>query len=293
MKKLCYLLCFMALPCLLSAQTQERHLWGVVTRDSLLQEPYSVWFKKNYDDYKPTLSVIAQLKTLKVLNNNDLRIKVFFGTWCGDTKREMPRLLKVLDEMGFPNNAVEFIALSSDDKTYKQSKNREERGYNIFRVGCFVIEQNGVELNRIYEFPVLSMERDLLTILSKQPYTPNYAVYPMILQWVKDGWLADDNVSPQSLAALLKNQVRGTGELNALGYAWLADGKTKEAVKIFRVNANLFGDNSGVYHSLAEGWLKLGEKEKALSVLAYGLQINKEPQTAQQFLDLQKEILTK
>jgi thiol-disulfide isomerase/thioredoxin len=290
MKKLCVLLSLMALPCLLSAQQKEQHLWGLVTIDSLNKAPYDVWFKKNYADYKPTPSVIEQLKAVSM---KGFSIKMFFGTWCGDTKREMPRLLKVLDEIGFSKEKITFIALSSADSLKKQSNNHEERGYNIFRVGCYVIEKNGVEVNRIYELPTLSMERDLLAIFSNQNYTPQYPAYAVIEKWLKDGWLAEDNISPQSLATQIRPKVGSMSDLNACGYVLLAAGKLKEAVKIFRINATIFPENSSAWHSLAEGWFKFGDKEKAQIALAYGLQLNKNPELANEFLTLQKQIAEK
>lgn len=228
MKKLCVLLSLMALPCLLLAQQKETHLWGTVTIDSLQKAPYDVWFKKNYADYKPTPSVIEALKALKI---NDFKVRIFFGTWCGDTKREMPRLLKVLDEMGFPKEKITFIALSSDDSTYKQSNKGEERGYHIFRVGCYVFEKNGVEINRINEFPALSMERDVLAIFSNQNYTPQYPAYATITKWLADGVLAEDNISPQSLAVHIRQKVASMSDLNACGYVLLRGGKVKECGK--------------------------------------------------------------
>jgi tetratricopeptide (TPR) repeat protein len=290
MKKLCVLLSLMALPCLLLAQQKETHLWGIVTIDNLQKAPYDVWFKKNYADYKPNPTVIETLKSLKI---NDFKVRIFFGTWCGDTKREMPRLLKVLDEIGFPKEKITFIAMSSADSTYKQSKNREERGYNIFRVGCYVFEKNGVEVNRIYELPVLSMERDVLAIFSNQNYTPQYPAYATIEKWLKDGWLSEDNISPQSLATQIRNKVWSIGELNACGNVLLADGKLKEALKVFRINATLFSENASAWHSLATAWLKFGDKEKAQLALENGLQMNKNPELAKEFLALQKQILQK
>jgi tetratricopeptide (TPR) repeat protein len=290
MKKLCYLLGFMALPCLLSAQPKEAHLWGIVTRDSLEKEPHASWFKKNYADYQPTPSVIEAFKSLKI---NEFQLKIFFGTWCGDTKRELPRLLKVLDVIGFPKANIQFIATSSEDAFYKQSKNREERGYHIFRVGTYVIERNGVVVNRICEYPVFSMERDLWTIFSGQKYTPQYPVYSSVVEWLNDGLLADENISPQSLAAQIKSQTHNMSVLNACGYVLMAAGNVTEAVKIFRINATLFPDNSAAWHSLSEGWLKAGNKEKALSALEYGLSINKEATLVKEFLSLQKQILEK
>jgi hypothetical protein len=64
-------------------------------------------------------------------------------------------------------------------------------------------------------------------------------------------------------------------------------------LKIFRINATLFNENSNAWHSLAEGWYKLGEKEKALLALENGLNLNKDPAFSKTFLALQKEILTK
>lgn len=290
MKKLCVLLSFMALPCLLLAQQTERHLWGLVTIDSLQQAPYGTWFKKNYADYKPNPSVIKELKALTI---NDFKIKIFFGTWCGDTKREMPRLIKVLDDIGFPKERMTFIALSSADSIMKQSNKGEERGYHIFRVGCYVIEKNGVEVNRITEFPVLSMERDLLAIFSNQNYTPQYPAYGEVTKWLNDGTLADENISPQSLAPQLRPKVGSMNDLNTCGYILMREGKMKEAVKIFRINATLFSENSNAWHSLAEGWYKFGDKEKALTALEYGLQLNKDAAFSKAFLSLQKEILEK
>ncbi len=288
MKQLCTLLCFLALPCLLWAQKQDNHLFGLVTLDSLLKEPHATWFKKNYDDYKPTPSVISQLKQLQT---NDLSIKIFFGTWCGDTKRELPRLLKVLDEIKFPKEKITFIALSSNEPIYKQSKNREERGYSIFKVGTYVIEKNGIESNRIVEYPIFSMEQDILAIFSGQPYKPQYFSYPTIIKWLKEGHLSDDNVSAQNLASQLKSLITSSSELNACGYVLMADGKQKEAVKIFRINTILFPENSNLWHSLAEGVYRLGEKDKALTLLEYGLQINKDPNLVKDFLDLHKKIV--
>lgn len=290
MKKLCTLLCFIALPCFLLAQNKGNHLWGIVTVDSLLQEPYSAWFKKSYDDYQPNVDIISRLKQLPM---KDLHIKIFFGTWCGDTKREMPKMIKVLNEIGIPKSQMTFIALSSGDSVYKQSKNREERGYNIFRVGSYIIEKNGVEINRIVEFPKYSMERDLWTILTGKDYTPQYLTYPTIIKWLKNGELLDDNISVASLASQLKSLTTSMSELNACSYVLLADGKIKEAVKILRINVSLFPENANTYHSLAEGLLKLGDKENALNILEYGLQINKNPDMVKEYLELYKKIITK
>jgi hypothetical protein len=57
---------------------------------------------------------------------------------------------------------------------YKQSPEHEEAGRKILRVPTLIIESGGHEWGRIIELPVVSLERDLLRILRKDGYIPNY-----------------------------------------------------------------------------------------------------------------------
>jgi len=52
--------------------------------------------------------------------------------------------------------------------------------------------------------------------------------------------------------------------MNLYGYSLLWDGKTDEAVEIFKVLVNDFPQSANTYDSLAEAYLKIGEKELAL-----------------------------
>lgn len=64
--------------------------------------------------------------------------------------------------------------VSNRDSLYKKSPQHEETGKNIVRVPTIIIEQKGVEIGRIIEFPKTSLEKDLLSILRKEKYQPNY-----------------------------------------------------------------------------------------------------------------------
>jgi tetratricopeptide (TPR) repeat protein len=292
MKKLLFIFLLLTItPSLFSQTKPEQHLWGVCTRDSLLKVPYNVWFKKNYDNYQPQITVI---ETLKQQNLKDFKIKIFFGTWCGDTKREMPCFLKILDHIGFSETNITFIATSMDEKFRKQSNKGEEKGYDIFRVPTFVIEKNGVEVNRILEFPVFSLEKDLLTIFSNQPYQHNYFAYAHIKKWLQDGSLADDNISHLGLAMLVKPYLKSESDLNTAAYVLMAQGKMKEAVKILKMNYNLFPESANSNHSLAEGLFEKGDKKDmdlAFKLVENGLKINKDPEMVKAFLDLHKKIV--
>ena len=39
-------------------------------------------------------------------------LRCFIGVWCHDTKREMPRLLKVLNDANVPEESIEVFLLS-------------------------------------------------------------------------------------------------------------------------------------------------------------------------------------
>ena len=207
----------------------------------------------------------------------DIRIQIFLGTWCGDSKREVPRFIKLVNSINFPTNQIELIGLGASDSLYKKSPQGEEKGLGIFRVPTIIIYRKGAEINRINEYPALSLEKDLLTIMSNQPLLPNYRSFATVNQWLKDGTLLDANSSSRSLAAHLKPLVSGENELNSLGYLLLSHQQKKEALKIFQVNSVLFPESANITSSLGEGYFENGEYNSAVTLLEKSLEQNKDP----------------
>ena len=150
---------------------KQKTLYGICTKDSLIAEPFGSWYNTNYETYKPSQEIVSNLKKEDI---SGISIKVFFGTWCGDSKREVPRVLKMLECCNFPAANLTMIMVSNKDSLYKKSPQHEEAGKNIVRVPTIIIEQKGVEIGRIIEFPIISLEKDLLAILRKEKYQPNY-----------------------------------------------------------------------------------------------------------------------
>jgi thiol-disulfide isomerase/thioredoxin len=261
----------------LTAQQVTPDLLGVCSLAQLEKEPYADWYQPNFKGYLPNDQVISDLKKA---NPSQYTLKIFFGSWCGDTKRELPRMAKILENLSFPQKNLVLIGVDNSTEEYKQSPQREEAGLNIYRVPTFIIYKNNKEVGRIVEYPTETLERDLLKIFSKQKYTPNYFGYPQIAQWLEAGLLTDENVSSRGLAMQIKHKINSESELNACGYVLLAQGKTKEAIAILRVNANLFPQSANCWDSLGEAYAKAGQKDKAIQAYEYVLELDDKNENA-------------
>lgn len=233
------------------------------------KEPYSVWFEKAYNAYTPDSSIIVRAKPL----TDNVTIEVFLGSWCGDSKREVPRMLKVLHEMSFDTTHVQLIFVDNSTATYKQSPQHEEKNKNIFRVPTFIIYQGRKETGRIIETPVQSLEKDLLTILQHKPYTPKYhAVSYWQHHAVKQKQTMTDE-QLQMLAAAIKPLCSSMSTFNSYGYVLLARQHIEEALNVFRLNTFLYPDKSGVFDSLGEACMIAGNKQQAKLMYQKALQL--------------------
>jgi len=92
---------------------------------------------------------------------NSINIEIYMGTWCSDSRREVPRFLKILDLAIFDFHKLKIISVDRD----KISPTHEEIGRNIEYVPTFIIHKNNLEIGRIVEFPIITLEGDLINIL--------------------------------------------------------------------------------------------------------------------------------
>lgn len=244
------------------AQKKERSLLGVCSAGQLEAAPYSEWYAAGYKEYEPQPQVIEQIKKLDPSKSS---VRIFFGSWCGDSKRELPRMMKVLKAAGFPEKNIQLIGVYDSLPVYKQSPNREEKGVNIYRVPTFVVYQKEKEVGRIVEYAVESLERDLARIMAGQPYTSNYRSFPRLSAWLQQGVLQDANINPRGLAEEIRSSVSRESDLNSYGYVLLGRKEVKEAITVFRINVNLFPWSSNCFDSLGEAYLLAGLKENSIA----------------------------
>jgi tetratricopeptide (TPR) repeat protein len=254
---------------------KEPRLLGICSASDLEQPPYATWYKPNYENYTPSAGIINQFKKLRL---EKFKLKIVFGSWCGDSKREVPKMMKVLRTIDFPEKNIQLIGVHDSIDVYKQAPGHEERGLNIYRIGTFILYKNDKEIGRIVEYPVESIERDLLKILAGQPYTPNYKSYRQISAWIDQGLLADANVDPRGLAQEIRNDVSREADLNTCGYVLLRRNDIKEAITVFRMNVNLFPQSPNCFDSLGEAYLAAGLKDKSRA--SYQRVLELDPQNA-------------
>jgi len=141
-------------------------LLGLANEDGFKQAPFNEWYNKNYADYKVDKSTSAALKHLL----KDVKVKIFMGTWCDDSKRETPRFYKIMDAADYSKNTIELITLSRE----KDTPHGFEVGLNITNTPTFIFYKNDKEINRIVESPITSLEKDMITILTGQVYKHTY-----------------------------------------------------------------------------------------------------------------------
>ncbi|MCJ7936090.1 MAG: thioredoxin family protein [Chryseobacterium sp.] len=142
-------------------QNDGKMLLGHQLKEQFLKAPYADWYVKEHDEYALDPKAINELKKER-LGSYD--IIVFMGTWCEDSHRDFPRLMKILEEVSYPESKLTIIAVNRK----KESPTGDEGLYNIQKVPTIILKRYGKEAGRIIEMPTSGyIERDLAEILKK------------------------------------------------------------------------------------------------------------------------------
>ncbi|GAB0157761.1 thioredoxin family protein [Chryseobacterium sp. Alg-005] len=142
-------------------QNDGKMLLGHQLKEQFLKAPYADWYVKEHNEYTLDQKAIDQLKKDKI---NSYNLIVFMGTWCEDSHRDFPRLMRILEELKYPDSKLTIIAVNRK----KESPTGDEGRYNIQKVPTIIVEKYGKEIGRIIEMPTTGyIERDLVEILKK------------------------------------------------------------------------------------------------------------------------------
>jgi len=172
-------------------------------------------------------------------------------------------MLKILRYAGVHPSQIKMVMLDSHDSLYKQSPAHEEKGKNIFRVPDLLVYSHNIEMNRIVEYPVGSLEKDLLLIARGDTYTPSYPGAAYLLQLLKERPATALMADKENVVAFMKTKAKSDMDLNGLGYTWMYAGETDKAMLAFQLNVALYPAVPNVYDSLGDLYRRLNNKAEA------------------------------
>lgn len=143
----------------LDKKTNNKILIGYCNREGLKSEPFDDWFNSEYGNYiVDTLS----LDSISKGKLDYLKITIIMGTWCGDSRREVPRFYKIIDNLHFREQNITLINV---DRKMKANDIDIEK-FSVSRIPTFVFSIDNKEIGRIIETPKKSLEKDLMEIVS-------------------------------------------------------------------------------------------------------------------------------
>ncbi|MBO6523237.1 MAG: thioredoxin family protein [Balneolaceae bacterium] len=111
--------------------------------------------------YSPNPEAIKYLSEIQ----DSVTIHVLFGTWCHDSKKQIPAFIKTLEEANNAKIKVEYIAVS---RKKAEPSDLVER-WDLKLTPTFIIVRRNKEYGRIIEEPISSLEEDLVVILKSGP----------------------------------------------------------------------------------------------------------------------------
>lgn len=140
---------------------------GNFTKEDLQKEPYASWFNSGFESFNPAD------EAMQTINNNisDYEVVVFMGTWCPDSRREVPKLLKILDKANYDLSKLTMVGVDRS----KTTPEKLEAEYDIRRVPTIIFLKDGKEVNRFVEYAKESIEADIAKIVSEEEYSHAYS----------------------------------------------------------------------------------------------------------------------
>lgn len=133
-------------------------LYGYSTLEGFKIDPFNQWFEPEYDSY---IVDTTEINKIDKAGLDKVGITVVMGTWCSDSRMEVPRFIKILETLGYKSETLEIINVDSK----KTAVNTKTDKLNIERIPTFIFYDKDKELGRIIESPKESLEKDMLKII--------------------------------------------------------------------------------------------------------------------------------
>jgi len=126
---------------------------GVISKQQLFLEYPN--FEQTFNRYE-VREVAEKIPT-------DVRVLIFFGTWCHDSQREVPRMLKILEAAGLPEDHIKMVTLDFS----KTDPGGLAVANGVEFTPTFIFFREHQEVGRIIEKPATTLEDAMVELLNE------------------------------------------------------------------------------------------------------------------------------
>jgi thiol-disulfide isomerase/thioredoxin len=243
-------------------------LLGLTSIERLQQAPFDSWYSEFYDSYE----VGSEVASIANLPDS---ITLFMGTWCGDSKREVPRFIKMLESINYDLSKLKIINVNTGFQNYKQAPERQEAGQYIHHVPTFIMHgADDKEIGRIVQQPVVSLEADFKAIALNEGYKPYFVVAEAVVDLLKNSSIKTLKNDLGKIAAQYKGKTVSESELRNLGYILWSSFDLEKAEIVFELNALLYPESPYSLGQLCNFKFAYGKQKEAQSNLKKGLKVD-------------------
>ncbi|MFN8256618.1 MAG: thioredoxin family protein [Bacteroidales bacterium] len=141
-------------------KAESKILYGYTSLDGFKLPLCADWYNFEYEGYSPDSEIIDLLSGANIVLPD--KIIIVMGSWCSDSRREVPRFIKILETLKFPEKNLVIINVD----TKKQAEKTEVGLLDIKKVPTFIFYKSSDEIGRVIESPAETLEKDFYRILS-------------------------------------------------------------------------------------------------------------------------------
>ena len=146
---------------IIDEKIQREVLYGVCDADGFLNPVFGEGYLAAFEAYTPDEKALEALKKHDCLGK--MEVVAVYASWCGDSRREMPHFMKLMQKLEIPQEHIRLFATNRDKKCGIE----EVDALGTEFVPTFFVYVDGQLVGRIVEFPLQSLEQDILEMLEE------------------------------------------------------------------------------------------------------------------------------
>ncbi len=131
-------------------------LLGTVTKADVMSR--AGWADLTAAGYTPAPADVAAIRS----GLTGVSVTAFFGAWCSDSERELPKFFKLMDAAGLPGDQLMLVAVDQQ----KKDPAGMTTALRVTRVPTFIFYRDDREVGRIVEQPMGTLEADTRKIVA-------------------------------------------------------------------------------------------------------------------------------